>query len=510
MTVEPSCVQCRDNLIEFTAGLLPQASADAIRRHLTTCAACGSELAAWHALAMVMDERDRRAAPDVGASAGWLRLEAALAAESGDRRQEEWREDTMIVEEPTQHFPVTTSPVSADRRHSSRLRSHLLSAVAAVLVVSFAAALFGLQMYRNGAHPSQVTPHATCAPNQIRAELPKGTELYAVSMMSPDEGWAVGATNPSGGPVTSLILHYSQCRWTPESFQLPGVTFDMVSAVSASDVWAFGIELATATGTHRLTGVIVHFTGAQWQESALPITVSDDQIVTGFSMVNPDEGWLHVAQRNSRYGWGPPYQLYHGLHGKWSLVSAPGYQNLWLVKAIAPGEAWLTANRDSAATQQVLMLYRNGVLTPTYTFPTHTSVEMSHQIQMDGSQDAWVTVRMLTAQGAPSGWQLLHCTFSACSQSPLLDDAHIQPSDFVQVYSPNEGWAFLMNQPAPSYPTAPHYTIFRLRNGQWQRMPVSYQFYSVLDIQRVTSDEYWICTPAALLHFANGSWSLYS
>ncbi len=194
----------------------------------------------------------------------------------------------------------------------------------------------------------------------------------------------------------------------------------------------------------------------------------------------------------------------------WSPVSTPGYQNLWLDKAFAPGEAWFTAE-ESATGQLILLLYRNGTLTPMYTLPANAFLYESYQIQMDSPQSVWITVPMDNAQGAQTGWLLLHCSLSSCSQSSLLNDPRIQTSDTVQVFSASEGWAFRTRNQQGA-PRGYIVEVFRLQNGQWQRVPwLSQQIAYMGSIVQVGPDEYWaIADGSTLLHFVNGAWSSYS
>jgi len=68
--------------------------------------------------------------------------------------------------------------------------------------------------------------------------------LYAISMVSSSEGWAVGA----GG----TILHDSGGHWqavtSPTPFTLRGIFM-----LSASEGWAVGVQ-----------GTILHFTHGEW------------------------------------------------------------------------------------------------------------------------------------------------------------------------------------------------------------------------------------------------------
>jgi hypothetical protein len=312
----------------------------------------------------------------------------------------------------------------------------------------------------------------------------------------------------------SLILHYSHCQWTQEPIALSGVALGMISVVSASNVWVEGYKESfqkDSQGEYEvLTTIALHYTGRQWQETPFPITVSSDQVVADFAMISSTEGWLLVEQRNS-ITWGPPYQVYHGVNGVWSRVSAPGYQNLWPVKPFAPGAAWLIA-ADSATGLPRLLLYHNGTLTPMYTLPANAllSVNADIQIEMDGPQSAWVSALMLNTQGVQTGWLLLHCSLSSCSRSSLGDDPRIQTSDSVQVFFANSGWAFLRKNQQGAY-TQYINNAFRLHNGQWQSVLWPFQIGSVGIIVQTGPNEYWaLADHATILHFVNDAWSSYS
>jgi hypothetical protein len=86
------------------------------------------------------------------------------------------------------------------------------------------------------------------------------------------------------------------------------------------------------------------------------------------------------------------------VNGAWSLVSKPGYQNLWPVKPFAPGEAWLTGE-DSATGLPRLLLYHNGRFTPVYTLPPQDLLYGygGYQIEMDSPQSAWLTLQTTNA-----------------------------------------------------------------------------------------------------------------
>jgi hypothetical protein len=257
-----------------------------------------------------------------------------------------------------------------------------------------------------------------------------------------------------------------------------------------------------------LMSLALHYTGGQWQVTPFPVTISRDQDIIRFAMVSSTEGWIEVGQ-HTQLGADAPYQLYHGVNGVWSPVSAPGYQHLLPIRSFASGATWLTAD-DSATSRLTLLLYQSGALTPMYTLAAHADLSADDQIHMDSPQSAWIAMQLSNARGAQTGWLLLHCSLSSCRQSSLVNDPRIQTSDAVQVFSATEGWAFR----ATNQQGAPGGYIdsaFHLHNGQWQHVAWPFQHIDwVSVIVQVGPDEYWALTNSSILHFVNGAWSSYA
>src|SRR5262245_12766259 len=93
-------------------------------------------------------------------------------------------------------------------RRRSRVWATAGALVAALLVVALAGTLFAeLGRHRAGRPSPAATPKASATP-EIRANMPVGTDITAMTMTTPNTGWAVGDVNGAG-----LILQYSQRSW---------------------------------------------------------------------------------------------------------------------------------------------------------------------------------------------------------------------------------------------------------------------------------------------------------
>src|SRR5690348_15100014 len=111
-------------------------------------------------------------------------------------------------------------------------------------------------------------------------------------MVSPEEGWAVGSTQPNlnaphtrrtDDPTTHfldpVLLHYQQGRWDEVPFPAftalqvygtytPDMALSSISMVSATEGWAVGSTVLPST-PHRLVdgltfGVLLHYHAGQW------------------------------------------------------------------------------------------------------------------------------------------------------------------------------------------------------------------------------------------------------
>jgi len=103
--------------------------------------------------------------------------------------------------------------------------------------------------------------------NWTQVNSPTNATLFGVAMSSPEQGWAVGA----GG----VILSYSNGGWSAVSSPT-SATLTSVAVVSGSEAWAVGAG-----------GVILQFDGNSWSQAPSP-TGDDLQSV---AMVSADEGW---------------------------------------------------------------------------------------------------------------------------------------------------------------------------------------------------------------------------
>jgi len=174
--------------------------------------------------------------------------------------------------------------------------------------------------------------------------------VYGLSMLSPDDGWAVGTENYY--QTRGMIAHYQNGQWMLVSLPSDTPGLYSVSMLAADDGWAVGRN-----------GAILHYRQGNWAAVSSPVTYS----LRSVFMVSPDDGWavgggiLHYQQGvwtevqtvahdlqsvfmlSAREGWavGLYGQMVHYTGGQWNLVPQGVYNlNLTGVAFTSPEEGW--------------------------------------------------------------------------------------------------------------------------------------------------------------------------
>lgn len=140
-----------------------------------------------------------------------------------------------------------------------------------------------------------------------------GYYLFSVYMISPSEGWAVGA----GG----AIMHFMSGQWMPVASPTTE-KLNSIYMLSSSEGWAVGDN-----------GTILHYTGGNWQKDP---SLGYNQLLSLY-MVSASEGWA--------VGYGT---IVHFTDGTWNVVASPTSGSLRSVTCCLPTRAgpWVMAARS--------------------------------------------------------------------------------------------------------------------------------------------------------------------
>lgn len=215
-------------------------------------------------------------------------------------------------------------------------------AVALAVVASMLLMLQGGTVRQAAARQSQPLGIWTLVP------CPTTHALLDISMVSPTDGWIVGA----GG----TILHWDGTAWSIAASPVT-VALNAVDMLSATDGWAVGDA-----------GTIVHWDGAAWTQ--VP-NANSDTYLQSVDMLSAVDGWA-VGEWSDL--------VLHWDGNTWSSVSAPGLDGPISISMVSPTDGWIANNMGS-------LLHWNGSVwspDPT-TFPSALLA-----VKMRSPTDGWV------------------------------------------------------------------------------------------------------------------------
>ena len=139
---------------------------------------------------------------------------------------------------------------------------------------------------------SPTTPAPTCTPRFEMAQSAAPGELSSwlsgVTVLSPIEAWAVGASGLPDLPFGVVIERWDGTAWTAEEGPNPGSQINElldVDAAEPNDVWAVG-RTASGFGDRPL---VLRFDGTAWFEMGLPEEVTG--VLSGIAAIAPDDVW---------------------------------------------------------------------------------------------------------------------------------------------------------------------------------------------------------------------------
>lgn len=208
--------------------------------------------------------------------------------------------------------------------------------------------------YLNGTWSSytDTIPLETAHPTSATGDLSQ-VDLTSISMVTPDEGWAVGTALPyqetyyggyrnqgqSGKPV---ILHYQQGRWMPDQLSADllshfgcspsgtpcGMVLNSISMVSAQEGWATGAAIPPPNVIDAPTfGVLLHYTSGTW------------------TLVNMQASYLGgIVMRSANDGWMIGSGIYHYDGHTWAPVNDPTLASVspQAISAAPNGDIWIS------------------------------------------------------------------------------------------------------------------------------------------------------------------------
>jgi hypothetical protein len=434
--------------------------AAAVRAHLAACPACQAQQAAIRRL-----EQDARRFLSPAGTSCRHRTEDLLAA---------IQQEVPVEAHPGSPPPLTRRAVRLSKPGPVRSFVSGLAPVTTVLViVLLAIALFSR-------HGLTGTPGGAVTPPPA---LGSQTELRAIAMVSPSEGWAIGwsdasLSDPNGAQV--LVLHDQNGVWSPVHVPIHG-QLDSISMVSATDGWAGGtagllhyngktwkqIQPYAHWGTLRIqmlsatdgwatgdAGILLHYDGHSWMRQPLPESLTADAktsvMLWGLSMTSSDDGWVIGDQVNNATGMTERAVLLHYTHGQWQVGQRIEGASLASISMVSPEEGWAlggistasqSASTPPSPTSPLLLHYTQGQWVQVAN-PLSSPVSSSEGVVvMRSASDGWMAGIPDTI-GIPP---LLHYNGSTWSKVslPLTRDQNTDRFEItgLALTSADDGWA---------------------------------------------------------------------
>ncbi len=201
--------------------------------------------------------------------------------------------------------------------------------------------------------------------------FPQNSYVYTAVAFSRTNAWAFGTSGRTNAPFNS---RYNGTAW--KRVRLPGVP-QVLSAVSASDMWAIGPTAKTATKPLlKQSDVVMHWTGSTWRTLALPaiskpakdavtpaaiVAFSPRDVWASFSIVTPSDSSTGLLEHWDGARWQRvriPYPVYQV-----TSMAQDGQGGLWLVaQTNGNGTRAFYHLRDGSWSQQSMPAVTGGII----------------------------------------------------------------------------------------------------------------------------------------------------
>jgi hypothetical protein len=221
--------------------------------------------------------------------------------------------------------------------------------------------------------------------------------LYAVAGASPHNLWAVGDWTNKAGVIETLVEHWNGAAWTIVKAPSPDPVVNSlggVTVIAPNDVWAVGYD---GLGDEQIDGLALHWNGSKWTQVGMPTPPGMNvPRLASVAASSPHSVWA------AGWGVGPGYQnvIEHWNGTAWSVWPAPNpsfpvWDVLNGVTALPSGDAWAVG--ASGATSDpfapTTLHFEDGVVGT-----SSLSIEPLAEIQLGQSLE--ISGTLLFSQGA--------------------------------------------------------------------------------------------------------------
>ncbi len=232
---------------------------------------------------------------------------------------------------PDNHLGVVYHWDGISWKRSSPDYAEMLYGLAALGDQAWAVGEKGLIVHWDGSQWSEMESPLYLESNNTAT----GQSLKAITMISPEEGWAVGG-NPYQN-AAGVILHYRQGEWVVEyDTGKDAAEFESVSMVSPEFGWAGGRK------SWDPKGMLLRWDGKNWEEvKGLEVSVTAVEAVS------------------EKDAWAGGYNLLHWNGSSWMEVDLP-ISSLTDISMLPNGDLWLTSQLKGSTNDNSILRHRQG------------------------------------------------------------------------------------------------------------------------------------------------------
>ncbi len=186
------------------------------------------------------------------------------------------------------------------------------------------------------------TADAACSWKAVTSQNPTTyDDLFNVSALSASDVWAVGTNVATNGLRATLAEHWNGKAWSVATTPDPGNGNQLngVAAISATNAWAVGVQGTASGGSKPL---IIHWTGKKWAQVTAPSLSAFQAYLNRVTALGANNLWAVGTAFASSGGASTLIEHYDGKH--WTVVAGPNPgqygSQLSGVSGSAAGDVW--------------------------------------------------------------------------------------------------------------------------------------------------------------------------
>jgi hypothetical protein len=290
-------------------------------------------------------------------------------------------------------------------------------------------------------------------------------QLYAVAAVSATDVWAVGDyVDTASGTRETLVEQWNGTSWSVVPSPSPGTFANVLSAVaivSANDIWAVGYAYSASYST-----LTEHWNGTSWSVVASPSPSASYSLLFGLAAVSATEVWTVGYYQDATGVYRTLIEQWNGT--SWSVVPSPnpGSTNdaLYGVTAVSAHDVWAVGSYTSSAVGGTLVEQWNGTSWSVVPSPSpDADQDQLLGVAAVSSSDVWAVGHAYSMGNYPTLVEQWNGSPWRVVSSPSPSPSTIAYLDSVAAVSASDVWGVGY---ACNCPSGLHQTLTEQSNGK--------------------------------------------